>query len=134
MLLVIKLFWTSFLFFTGVSFGYFMIAPLAINFLINYTISPDVVNQIKLSSYISNVVLIGLSTGIIFELPLLIGISRKSMIYKLLDITPDESLSATSALNLIALQKGAGILRVHDVKEAVQLIKINEKMTGNDIS
>lgn len=65
-------FWTSFLFFIGVLFGYFMIAPLAINFLINYTISPDVVNQIKLGSYISNVVMICLSTGIIFELPLLI--------------------------------------------------------------
>jgi len=65
-------FWTSFLFFIGISFGYFMIAPLAINFLINYTISPDVVNQIRLGSYISNVVLICLSTGIVFELPLLI--------------------------------------------------------------
>jgi sec-independent protein translocase protein TatC len=65
-------FWTSILFFIGVSFGYFMIAPLAINFLINYTISPDVVNQIKLGSYISNVVLICLSSGLIFELPILI--------------------------------------------------------------
>ena len=65
-------FYTSFLFFTGVSFGYFIIAPLAINFLINYTISPDVINQIRLGSYISNVTMICLSTGIVFELPLLI--------------------------------------------------------------
>lgn len=56
--------------------------------------------------------------------PLLVGISRKSMIYKLLEISPEESLNATSALQLIALLKGADILRVHDVKEAVQIIKV----------
>lgn len=56
--------------------------------------------------------------------PLLVGISRKSMIYKLLEISPDESLNATSALQLIAILKGASILRVHDVKEAVQIIKV----------
>ncbi|MBX7225520.1 MAG: dihydropteroate synthase [Chitinophagales bacterium] len=56
--------------------------------------------------------------------PLLVGISRKSMIYKLLDITPEESLPATTALHLAALQNGASILRVHDVKEAVQVIKL----------
>lgn len=54
--------------------------------------------------------------------PLLIGISRKSMIYKKLGITPEESLPETIRLNKIALQKGATILRVHDVKEAVELI------------
>ena len=60
----------------------------------------------------------------IFELPLLVGISRKSMIYRLLDITPDESLNGTSVLNAFAIEHGANILRVHDVKEAVQAIEI----------
>ncbi len=58
----------------------------------------------------------------ILDLPILAGISRKSMIYKPLNIIPEESLSATTALNLLALQKGAKILRVHDVKEAKQAI------------
>jgi dihydropteroate synthase len=58
------------------------------------------------------------------ELPLLAGISRKSMIYKLLGTTPQESLNGTTALNTIALMKGAKILRVHDVKEAVETVKI----------
>ena len=56
----------------------------------------------------------------IMELPILVGISRKSMIYKTLDCTPAEALNGTTALNAIALQKGASILRVHDVKEAVE--------------
>lgn len=60
----------------------------------------------------------------IFELPLLIGISRKSMIYKLLDTTAQESLNGTSVLNSFALANGANILRVHDVKEAVDTVKI----------
>lgn len=64
----------------------------------------------------------------IFELPLLVGISRKSMIYRLLDITPDESLNGTTALNAFALQNGADILRVHDVKEAVETVKIMRKI------
>ncbi|MBB1150910.1 MULTISPECIES: dihydropteroate synthase [unclassified Myroides] len=59
-----------------------------------------------------------------FELPLLVGISRKSMLYKLLGTTPEEALNATSVLNTIALQKGASILRVHDVKEACEVRKI----------
>ncbi len=59
-----------------------------------------------------------------YGFPILVGISRKSMIYKLLDITPEEALPATSALNLAALFNGADILRVHDVKEAVQMIKL----------
>ncbi|MFR9166257.1 MAG: dihydropteroate synthase [Dysgonomonas sp.] len=60
----------------------------------------------------------------IFELPLLVGISRKSMIYKLLDISPGESLNGTTVLNTFALLNGANILRVHDVKEATETIKI----------
>jgi len=60
--------------------------------------------------------------------PLLVGISRKSMIYKTLEITPDESLNGTTALNTIALLNGAKILRVHDVKEAVQTIKLVQKV------
>lgn len=59
-------------------------------------------------------------------LPILVGISRKSMIYKLLEITPQEALPATSALQWAALINGADILRVHDVKEAVQVIKLAE--------
>ena len=55
---------------------------------------------------------------------LLVGISRKSMIYKPLDITPERSLCATAALNLQALMLGADILRVHDVKEAVECVKL----------
>lgn len=60
----------------------------------------------------------------IFDLPLLIGISRKSMIYKYLDCTPNESLNGTSILNTFALQNGANILRVHDVKEAVEAVQM----------
>ena len=60
-------------------------------------------------------------------LPLLVGISRKSMIYKLLDTTPKESLNGTTALNVLALIGGANILRVHDVKEAVEAVKIVTK-------
>ncbi|MEO6149995.1 MAG: dihydropteroate synthase [Mucilaginibacter sp.] len=58
------------------------------------------------------------------DLPVLAGISRKRMIYGLLDIAPEDALNATTALNTIALTKGASILRVHDVKEAVEAIKI----------
>ena len=64
----------------------------------------------------------------LFELPLLAGVSRKSMIYKLLGTTPEEALNGTTALHTIALLKGANILRVHDVKEAVESIKIVQKM------
>jgi len=67
----------------------------------------------------------------IFELPVLIGISRKSMIYKPLKISPEESLPSTIGLNAIALQKGVSILRVHDVKEVVQLIKLNSLLQEN---
>lgn len=58
------------------------------------------------------------------QLPILVGISRKSMIYRLLDIQQDEALNGTTALNTIALLKGADILRVHDVREAVECLKI----------
>ena len=59
-----------------------------------------------------------------FHLPLLVGISRKSMIYKLLGGTPQTSLNGTTVLNTVALMKGANILRVHDVKEAVEAKRI----------
>lgn len=67
----------------------------------------------------------------VFELPLLVGISRKSMIYRLLGSSPEESLNGTSVLNTIALQKGASILRVHDVKECVEVVKIVKMMENN---
>lgn len=59
-----------------------------------------------------------------FRLPLLVGVSRKSMIYKLLGCTPDESLGGTTVLNTYALLHGADILRVHDVKAAVEAVRI----------
>jgi dihydropteroate synthase len=58
------------------------------------------------------------------EVPILAGLSRKSMIWKTLNITPEEALNGTSVCNLLALQQGAKILRVHDVKEAMQTIKL----------
>lgn len=61
-------------------------------------------------------------------LPLLVGVSRKSMIWKTLGITVDEALNGTSVLNAVALLKGADILRVHDVKEAVQTILLMEQL------
>jgi dihydropteroate synthase len=60
----------------------------------------------------------------VMNLPLLVGVSRKSMIYQLLGLSADESLNGTTVLNTIALMKGASILRVHDVKEAVECVKI----------
>jgi dihydropteroate synthase len=60
----------------------------------------------------------------VLGLPILAGLSRKSMIWRPLEINPEESLAATTALNLVALQNGASILRVHDVREAVQAIKL----------
>lgn len=62
------------------------------------------------------------------DLPVLVGLSRKSMIYRMLGISPEESLSSTSALHLQALFNGAKILRTHDVKEAIQVVKLFEKM------
>lgn len=66
----------------------------------------------------------------VLDLPLLVGISRKSMIFKLLGGDPTTSLNGTTVLNTIALQKGASILRVHDVREAVEACKIYERMQG----
>ena len=64
----------------------------------------------------------------IFDLPLLVGISRKSMITRPLDITADEALNGTTALNAFALMKGAHLLRVHDVKAAVEVVKLFERV------
>lgn len=64
----------------------------------------------------------------LLECPLLVGVSRKSMIYRLLDIDPAEALSGTTALLTVALMKGAHILRVHDVKAAVEAVAITEKL------
>jgi dihydropteroate synthase len=58
------------------------------------------------------------------ELPVLVGLSRKSMIYKLLDTTPEAALNGTTVLNTLALERGASILRVHDVRDAVECIRI----------
>ncbi|MCG8696750.1 MAG: dihydropteroate synthase [Bacteroidales bacterium] len=66
--------------------------------------------------------------------PLLVGLSRKSMIYKTLNIEPSEALNGTTALHMTALMKGAGILRVHDVKEARQVIDLFLKMTSKETS
>ena len=64
----------------------------------------------------------------ILGLPVLVGVSRKSMIWRTLDCTPDEALTGTIALNTIALMKGARILRVHDVREAVECCKLYEQL------
>ena len=66
-----------------------------------------------------------------FNLPILVGTSRKSMIYNLLDTTAEEALNGTSVINTIALQNGANILRVHDVKEAKESIKITTFAKNN---
>lgn len=63
----------------------------------------------------------------LFDLPILVGVSRKSMIQKLLEIQPEEALNGTSIVHTLALMKGASILRVHDVKEAVEAVKIVKK-------
>lgn len=68
----------------------------------------------------------------LFGCPILVGISRKSMVYRLLDATPEESLNGTTALNTIALMNGASILRVHDVREAVEAIKIYRQCLISD--
>ena len=64
------------------------------------------------------------------NLPLLVGVSHKSMIYKLLNVTPDEALNGTTALQTVALEKGAHILRAHEVREAVECVKIINKLSG----
>ena len=65
------------------------------------------------------------------ELPLLAGFSRKSMIYKTLNTSPEQALNGTSVLNTIALSKGAKILRVHDVKEAVETVALMERLVSS---
>ncbi|AIN73723.1 dihydropteroate synthase [Flavobacterium psychrophilum] len=62
------------------------------------------------------------------ELPILVGVSRKSMIYKTLETTPENALNGTSVLNTISLTKGGNILRVHDVKEAVECVKLYNQL------
>lgn len=63
-------------------------------------------------------------------LPILVGVSRKSMIYKLLNIEPEHALNGTTVLNTLALLKGASFLRVHDVKEAVETVKLINQLTA----
>lgn len=62
------------------------------------------------------------------ELPILVGVSRKSMIYKTLETTAEFALNGTTVLNTIALQKGSDILRVHDVKEAIECVKLHQSL------
>jgi dihydropteroate synthase len=69
----------------------------------------------------------------LLQTPLLVGISRKSMIYKYLNTTANEALNGTTILNTVSLQKGASILRVHDVKEAVETIKLIEQLNNVSI-
>ena len=66
----------------------------------------------------------------VMQLPLLVGVSRKSMAYRLLECSPAEALNATTVLHTIALEKGASILRVHDVKEAIEVCRIVGKMNS----
>ncbi len=68
----------------------------------------------------------------VFGLPLLVGLSRKSMIYKVLGLNPEEALPGTIALNTLALNKGANILRVHDVKAARDIITLHQKLADSD--
>lgn len=72
-----------------------------------------------------------LDTFKILDLPILAGLSRKSMIWKSLNISPSEALNGTSVLNSIALQKGANILRVHDVKEAKEVVHLHSLLKAN---
>ncbi|MCA0236770.1 MAG: dihydropteroate synthase [Bacteroidetes bacterium] len=74
---------------------------------------------------LKNLHVFGKATG----LPVLAGLSRKSMTYKFLGISPDQALNGTTALNMVALQQGACILRVHDVREAVQTMRLFEVMS-----
>ncbi|NTW24100.1 MAG: dihydropteroate synthase [Lentimicrobium sp.] len=69
-----------------------------------------------------------------FGLPLLVGVSRKSMINKVLNTSPEQALNGTTVLNTIALMKGASILRVHDVKEAVETIKLVNSMRESGLN
>lgn len=66
------------------------------------------------------------------ELPILVGVSRKSMIYKTLETTAEFALNGTTVLNTIALQKGSNILRVHDVKEAIECVKLHQSLMAKN--
>lgn len=68
----------------------------------------------------------------IFDLPILVGVSRKSMIYKYLNTSSDEALNGTTVLHTLALERGANILRVHDVREAVEAVKLVGMMNSSD--
>jgi len=70
----------------------------------------------------------------VFQLPLLVGVSRKSMIFKLLGTKPEEALNGTSVVNTLALMGGADILRVHDVREAVEAVRIINMVRSTSIS
>jgi dihydropteroate synthase len=72
------------------------------------------------------IILKQLDTFKIFELPVMVGLSRKSFIYKTLGTVPEESLNGTTVLNALALINGASILRVHDVKEAKEAIRLTQ--------
>ena len=74
----------------------------------------------------------GLEKLLVMELPLLVGVSRKSMIFRRLDSSPAESLNGTTVLNTISLMKGASILRVHDVREAVECVRIWQGVMGKE--
>lgn len=67
----------------------------------------------------------------LFKIPILVGVSRKSMLYKPLEIEPSEALNASTIAHTVALQKQINILRVHDVKEAIECIKINQLLNKN---
>lgn len=71
-----------------------------------------------------------LNTFKLFHRPILVGVSRKSMVTKVLGITADDALNGTTVINTLALDRGASILRVHDVKAAVQAVLLHEKMTN----
>ena len=73
-------------------------------------------------------VMAGMEQLAVMQLPLLVGVSRKSMIWKVLDGSPQTALTGTTALHAVALQKGACILRAHDVKEAVETVKIIKQL------
>jgi len=73
----------------------------------------------------------GLKSFQIFELPILLGVSRKSLIYKTLEIQPENALNGTTVLNSFGLMNGANILRVHDVKEAKEAVILFEKLKNN---
>ncbi|MFN4027419.1 MAG: dihydropteroate synthase [Flavobacterium sp.] len=66
------------------------------------------------------------------QLPILVGVSRKSMIYKTLGTTAESALNGTTVLNTIALQKGSNILRVHDVKEAIECVKLHQNLMAKN--